>query len=97
MPRIPDNFRDIVFYLYKSKEDARKGESAGGCGFFVSVASEQHGQAGWGYHYAVTCLHNLAEGCFTIRVNTADGGVVVQRETESGVARTSERPSCSDA
>jgi len=74
MPRIADYHRDCVLYLYKNKNDARKGEATGGCGFFVTVGSEQYGEEGWGYRYAVTCQHLLAEGCFTIRVNTEDGG-----------------------
>jgi len=69
--------------MYDSVEDAKEGKKAGGCGFFVSLASEKHGMQGWAYRYAITCLHNIDKGCLTIRVNTERGGseeIVTRRE-----------------
>lgn len=72
MPRVPDDVQDCVFYLYRSEEDARLGENAGGTGFFFSV---EVGTGPGTYYYAVTNWHNIfaGEGAPVIRINTKHG------------------------
>lgn len=71
MPVIPSKFLDCVFYLYRSREDAESGKSAGGTGFFVAIPTEDQ----LGHHYAVTNWHVAVRyGFSVIRLNTADGG-----------------------
>src|SRR5687768_2114902 len=54
MPRIPPKFLNSVFYLYKSEDDAERGEDFGGTGFLVGVPSRN---AGHMFVYAVTNWH----------------------------------------
>lgn len=64
---------DIAFFLYETREDAEKGENAGGTGFLVAVPSER-----WPDHlhhiYGVTNWHNPCRfGASVIRVNSKSG------------------------
>lgn len=73
MPRVAPEVLNCVFYLYPTVEDARRGENAGGTGFFFSIVPRDipgH------YYYAVTNWHNIFSGAGApvIRVNTKDGG-----------------------
>lgn len=70
MPVIPYSLLNCVFYLYKSKADAERGQSAGGTGFFVATPT----QDGRGHHYGVTNWH-VAVDFPVVRINTLNGGV----------------------
>ena len=75
MPRIPDEFLQCAIYLYPSVRAAEQGESAGGSGFLVHVASNN---PGWGFVYAVTNSHVIREGASSVvRMNTKDGRLAV--------------------
>ena len=72
MPTISPDVLNCVFYLYKTVEDAKRGEKAGGTGFFFSI---ELGDVPGHYYYAVTNWHNIfdGEGAPIVRVNTKDG------------------------
>lgn len=72
MPRIPKKFISTVFFMYPSVDDAKKGASCGGTGFFVTVPSQTHQDHQ--YLYAVTNWHVACRGSSVIRFNTATGG-----------------------
>ncbi len=57
MSRINDKIFNCAIYLYKSVQDAERGEKTGGSGFIVGVPSS----AGGGYIYAVTNSHIIRE------------------------------------
>lgn len=79
MPRIPTEFLECVFYLYKSVDDANAVDNkAGGSGFFVAVNDScPYGTADDGtpvtrlvrHIYAVTNDHNISNGYPVIRLN----------------------------
>ncbi len=73
MPRISDNYLDCVIYLYRTSDDAQRGERVGGTGFIVRVNAVVEGAS---HHlYAVTNKHVIRKGQATvIRINTPDGG-----------------------
>ncbi|MBL6946690.1 MAG: hypothetical protein ISR47_08625 [Rhodospirillales bacterium] len=73
MPTISSDVPNCVFYLYETVEDARRGDKAGGTGFFFTV--EPGGGVPGHYYYAVTNWHNIfsGRGAPVIRVNTKDG------------------------
>jgi hypothetical protein len=71
VPRIQDVTLNSTIYLYKSKEEAEKGEHRGGSGFLASVRSEQH--ATQAHLYAVTNTHVIALGYSVVRLTTAFG------------------------
>jgi len=74
MPRINDEMLDCVFYLYRSRDAAEKGEESGGTGFWVAHTS--HKVKNLSIIYAVSNKHVVASsGCSVIRVNTIDGGI----------------------
>lgn len=72
MPRIPNDFLELVFFLYPSKEAAKKGEAFGGSGFFTSIPSNT--DANLSHVYAVTNRHLIEDGHTVIRINTNAGG-----------------------
>src|SRR5665213_1617103 len=75
MPRIPDEVLESVFYLYESREEAERGSSFGGSGFFVSVQSDIPDIL---FSYAVTNWHVVVQGgASVIRVNCIGGGVEI--------------------
>lgn len=63
---------DVVFFLYKSVEDATAGKNSGGTGFFVSIPTKR-----WPDHYrhtyCVTNWHVACRGASVVRLNTTDG------------------------
>jgi hypothetical protein len=59
LPNIPAEFLDSVVYLYKDEEGARRGEAAGGTGFFIAFPSEIPLRV---FLYAVTNSHVIREG-----------------------------------
>jgi len=74
--RIPDQYLDTVFYLYRSQEAASSTENAGGTGFLVSIKSEEHPEVQ--YVYAITNKHVIVdkdekERAPVIRLNTKMG------------------------
>lgn len=72
MPRLPDKIIDSVFYLYKDRASAEKGENAGGTGFMVGLRSQV--SPGGHYQFAITNWHVACrDGFSTIRLNTKDG------------------------
>jgi hypothetical protein len=71
VPRIHDSFLDCVLYLYKSREQAAKGERTGGTGFLVGMQSERHTDRV--FLYAVTNRHVVQRGSLFIRLNTKTG------------------------
>ncbi len=75
MPRLSDELRDCVIYLYASPEAAREGRDSGGSGFLVSTPGELDKHAL--YSYAVTNRHVLDQCCLTIRLNTERGETAV--------------------
>jgi hypothetical protein len=72
MPRIENQFLDVVFYLYPSQDAAEVGEAIGGTGFLVFRPSDE--LAGKGYVYAVTNRH-VVRDCASpiVRLNTKEG------------------------
>jgi hypothetical protein len=73
MPRIPPQLLDATFYLYRSVEEAKAGEQAGGTGVFVCVPIPE--MPGRMFIYAVSNKHVVMKlGCSVIRVNTLVGG-----------------------
>jgi hypothetical protein len=76
MPRINDQMLNCVFYLYRDKNAADKGEHAGGTGFWVGYQPESSVDSF--YIFAVSNKHVVADaGASVIRVNTIDGNVDV--------------------
>lgn len=73
MPKLGKKILKSVFYLYKNRQDAEKGENFGGTGFIVGIESEV--QKNSHYLYAVTNWHVALKGNSVIRVNLKDGGV----------------------
>src|SRR5260370_23383205 len=70
MPRINDRLLNCVFYLYRSRDAAERGEKRGGTGFIVGVLAPSLGDI-W-YPVAVSCKHVVHTGGFSyIRINTA--------------------------
>lgn len=77
MPRIPEQVLDCVFFLYRTKEDARAGINPGGTGFVVEVGSNLYVGAGH-FAYGVTNWHVACDlGFSVIRLTTEDGGVEI--------------------
>jgi hypothetical protein len=74
MPRVPDQLLRSVVFLYLNEDSARKGEGAGGTGFFIHVRSKHSGQ---GVQYGVTNDHIAGASTggrnLVIRGNTRDG------------------------
>lgn len=70
MTRVPDQFLDIVVYLYASHEDAEEGRDIGGTGFLVSVPM---GATDALARYVVTNHHVIRNGCLFVRLNTRAG------------------------
>ena len=71
MPRVPKKFLKTVFFLYKTKEDAKNATDPGGTGFIVQIPSSIRGQS---HTYLVTNWH--------VAVNR--GYPVVRLEAKSG-------------
>jgi hypothetical protein len=77
VPKIPEEYINTVFYLYESKEDAKKGTKAGGTGFLVSVPSPSFPEQVI-YTYAVTNWHNCCKAkASVIRLNNEDGSAEI--------------------
>lgn len=80
MPRIPAEFLNGTFYLYRTADDARAGRDPGGTGFIVlynkPIWEEQ--PPGGPFFYGVTNWHvACASGLSVIRLNKKDGGTDV--------------------
>jgi hypothetical protein len=75
MPRIHDSYLDCVLYLYKSRDQAIRGERRGGTGFLVGILSEVNPNVV--FIYAVTNRHVVQNGSLFIRLNTQDGATDV--------------------
>lgn len=73
MPKVPANIKNTAFYLYPTKEDAKRGTNFGGTGFAVLVPSNLHAKYGRGFIYAVTNWHVAIQGSPVIRLNTKSG------------------------
>ena len=72
MPKIYPPLLDSVIYLYPSVADAKEGKRAGGCGFLMTVPSEDDEIIS--SIYAVTNSHVINEGQSpVIRLNTSEG------------------------
>ncbi len=71
MPRLPKNYLNSVFFLYRTREDAEQGAEEGGTGFIVSGESVSPRQS---FLYFVTNWH----------VAVKKGFPVVRLETHSG-------------
>jgi len=69
LPRIPDNFNDSVFYLYKTHKEAECGCPRGGTGFLVGIGDE----ASPSFLYAITNTHLIAQDYFFLRINSKGG------------------------
>lgn len=86
MPRIPDEMRDCVLYLYFREDAAKKGERAGGSGFLVGVQSANFKERF--FTYAVTAAH-VVRSCGPnpiIRFNSEAGGFgIANTEIEAWV------------
>jgi hypothetical protein len=64
---------DSVFFVYETKEHARKGVKAGGTGFLVALPS-RHWPDHYHHIYAITNWHNACrDGASVIRINKHDG------------------------
>lgn len=75
MPRIPQAVVNVVFYLYASVEEARRGEKPGGTGFIVLFDGTFTEDAPTRAFYGVTNWHVACAGGYSvIRLNTIDGG-----------------------
>lgn len=62
---------DIVFFLYRSVEDARVGKNSGGTGFLISVPTPWPDRL---HIYGVTNWHvAVDQGASVVRLNTKDG------------------------
>ena len=62
---------DIVFFLYRSVEDARRGKNSGGTGFLVAVPTPWSDRV---HVYGVTNWHvAVDQGASVVRFNTKDG------------------------
>jgi len=76
MPRISDQIRESVFYVYPSVAAAERGEGAGGSGFFMSVPSTKVPDSG--YIYGITNAH-VVRRCGdspVVRLNSMDGQAI---------------------
>jgi hypothetical protein len=73
MPKVPANIKNTAFYLFPTKEDAKRGTNFGGTGFAVMVPSNSHARYGRGFVYAVTNWHVALQGSPVIRLNTKSG------------------------
>jgi hypothetical protein len=74
MPRINDQMLSSVFYLYRDRQAAERGENAGGTGFWTAYQPED--TADVFYIFPVSNKHVVADaGASVIRVNTIDGKV----------------------
>lgn len=68
---------DIVFFLYRTMEDAGEGRKTGGSGFLVAYPSKRWGVTA-SHYYGVTNWHVAVRDNFPIvRLNTQAGGVDV--------------------
>jgi len=73
MPKIPKGVLESVFYLYRSREDAERGEPFGGTGVFIGMPTEYSGIT---FIYAVTNWHlAVRDGFSVMRFNKRNGGV----------------------
>jgi hypothetical protein len=82
MPRIHESTIRSVVYLYATKEDAERGDRAGGTGFLVGVPAENLPGENH-FKYAITNAHVIREGFPVIRINTRDGKTESLPLTES--------------
>jgi Trypsin-like peptidase domain len=73
MPRIPPQVINSVFYLYRTRADAKAGKDPGGTGFLVHYDGYGGTVVRRGQVYAVTNWHVACRGHSVVRVNTKDG------------------------
>jgi len=75
MPKIPTSVLESTFYLYRSREDAERGEPFGGTGAFIGMPTESSDVS---FLYAVTNWHVAVDQGFSVmRFNKRNGGVDV--------------------
>jgi len=82
MPRIPDDWLDVTFYLYPDFSHAERGEGVGGTGFFCAgpdpdPAPDGAVKAYWAPIFAVTNRHVIESGFCCVRANKRDGSVSI--------------------
>jgi hypothetical protein len=77
MPRISEDFVELVAYFYRSAHEAKEGINIGGSGFLVGIATDV-GPPGGCFLYAVTNRH-VIEKADVIRLNTQAGGQHIER------------------
>jgi hypothetical protein len=73
VPRLPDNFLEVAFYLYPSMDAAKIGEHLGGTGFVVLKPFERIQE--FGALCFVTNKHVIQRGHTFVRINRRDGQV----------------------
>ena len=74
MPKIPRTVIDTIFFLFRDREAAERGDNPGGTGFIVAVPSERTHSA-FPHYYAVSCHHAVCTGGYScIRLNRTGGG-----------------------
>jgi hypothetical protein len=72
VPKIPSNVLDCVFYLYRDRQSAERGEHFGGTGFLVG---ELGGDPTRWFVYGVTNWHvAVRDGFSVMRMNIRGGG-----------------------
>lgn len=75
MPKIPRNLLESVFYLYRSREDAERGEPFGGTGVFLGMPT---GALELSFLYAITNWHvAVRDGYSVMRFNKRVGGTEI--------------------
>jgi hypothetical protein len=67
VPRVPDDWLEIVAFLYQSEEEAKPGEAPGGSGFVVAVPFSDDARAV--HYYVVTAGHVIGSGATVARLN----------------------------
>lgn len=70
MPRIPDQWLDLVVYLYASAPDAEAGVRTGGSGFLLDMPCESIPDAR--HVLAVSNRHVVESGASVVRLNTKE-------------------------
>jgi hypothetical protein len=70
VPKIPNDWLDLAFYLYASESEAKSGHHTGGSGFFVGYPSSDGHVRNL---YAVTNAHVIRGGFTVFRINKQSG------------------------
>jgi hypothetical protein len=77
MPRIPPGWLGAIVYIYPSVDDAENERQVGASGFMASILTEGPADPTRSVLYAVTNSHAVASGTPVIRINRANGGVII--------------------